>query len=199
MGTSGDKKPCVLRAYAEDKGDCPLVVVDLGFSSRNSSNGVVTAYHLDGFQCQFGALIDRVVEALLAVLSHSQTPLLVIEAPLSKLFRKGNPTFRFKTEGGRGWWYGPGATVALGAIELVDRLLSDTRLHGKTVLLAEAFCSHKAEATGDVEDAKLIFCNFAKTASENLNEGEWKPISACIEGIPPIRVFKHPVPINRLA
>jgi len=171
-------------------GKCPLMVVDLGFSSRNRSNGVVSCVHPEGGEYTFAEMIDVVVNDLVALLKDGP-PLLAIEAPLSKLFVEGNPAFRFDREEGRGWWYGPGATVALGAIEMIERLSQDGRLAGKTVLLAEAFCSHKAEATGHVQDALLIYHNFWQTAPVNFPVVNARPISDLIAGIPPVRVFAH--------
>jgi hypothetical protein len=196
MGPIAGSSHCSLKAYAPTNGDCPLVVVDLGFSSRNPSNGVVSPQHPEGLQRRFGDMADVVVADLLAILSEGKTPLLVLESPLSKLFcKKGNPTFRFTAEQGRGWWYSAGATVALGAVELLDRLYGEERLRGKTVLLAEAFCSHKVEATGDVDDARLIYSRFMATTPEKfITGGVLKPISPLIEGIPPVRVFTHPEP-----
>lgn len=52
---------------------------------------------------EFGKAVGVVVEAVLSIFDEEEKPLLVIEAPLSKLFVRGNPSFRFKTEEERGW------------------------------------------------------------------------------------------------
>ncbi|MCC5830890.1 MAG: hypothetical protein JJU36_15695 [Phycisphaeraceae bacterium] len=80
-----------------------MVVVDLGFSSRNRSAGIVSPTHCDGQEMEFGKAVGVVVEAVLSIFDEEEKPLLVIEAPLSKLFVRGNPSFRFKTEEERGW------------------------------------------------------------------------------------------------
>src|SRR5579871_2867701 len=99
-----------------------VISVDLGFSETAASCGLTWRGCKTPHGLPFGACVRRVVE----LVDKADSVALVLEAPLSATFTtEGNPVARDygatrsngrSMESGRGWYYGPGAIVALAAV-----------------------------------------------------------------------------------
>lgn len=168
----------------------PLVVIDIGYSEASSSCGVWSATLARCQGCQFHLAANRVGAELNRLLSASQRPMLVVEAPLSRSHNsKGNPAARGPFEGGRRWYVQPGATTCLGAIRLLEIL--GPMLTGK-VWIAEAFLSNKQGKSKHWHDAKTIFDQFWNGAPIEPSAPDCSPLCGDISGVPEVRVFHAP-------
>ena len=101
---------------------CPLVAVDVGFSSQRPTTGV--AYPLQSQNFKFREAVSVAAEQCQ---QHDEVAL-ILEAPLSAVFdANGNPQPRGDFERKpkpRGWYCGPGAATALSALFFFENLNS---------------------------------------------------------------------------
>ncbi len=194
-------------------------IVDMGYSNSSNSCGVCIVHDnkckdVDLEDISFAKLEEK-FEGFYTDCNNAEIGL-VIEAPLSILFdgnkklfdknKKGNPLGRkdFEKEGRvtRYWYYGAGATVALGALEFINRIKH--RLESDNIYLFEGFVSFKDTHNSDAQknehcnhckDAKLLY----KAIKDNeLNQDNIVPekygkytfigdyLNLKINGIPPI-------------
>jgi hypothetical protein len=146
-----------------------VVAVDLGFAEQDESCGIAwrRGATSDEASCKtFGGCIRRVTE-LMAAEARSA---LIIEAPLSGCFNAdGNPIARDygetrangrSLESGRGWYYGAGASVALGAVFFLRRIRDLLGRSEVTITLFEGFVSFKTKKTEHVDDARSLLGAF---------------------------------------
>lgn len=186
-----------------DKGNGhQLIAIDLGFAKvKSKSCGM--AWHNSNkevfmTQLDFGDLINKIS----IVTSSSNAPvILVIEAPLSILFKSGCPSFRgifeeprqkYNSKGEEywkafGWYHGTGAPVTLGAMKLVE--LIGALEKPENILLAEAFLSDKSGKTKHCKDAEQILTGFWSATIVDTYKGleAHKPIT---NGVPVVLTFK---------
>ncbi len=172
-------------AFEHEPANLPLIVVDIGYSSKKKSCGLAWTGKPSGNNFEFG----QAVEEIRKLLDYLANPVLVIEAALSTFHRhNGNPDYRGSFEKGRGWYWGSGAVSLIAAQRLLRQLTKGPGLE-RPVLLAEAFLSNKMQRTGHKSDAGLILRRFWHTQTEVLHNSP-EPASNLIRGIPSIRVFK---------
>jgi hypothetical protein len=172
-------------AFEREPANLPLIVVDIGYSSKRKSCGLAWTGAPSGINLEFG----QAVEEIRKLLDHLANPVLVLEAALSTFHRhSGNPDYRGSFEEGRGWYWGSGAVSLIAAQRLLRQLTKDPGLESP-VLLAEAFLSNKMRRTEHKSDAGVILRQFWHTQPEALSDG-LEPASNLIRGIPSIRVFQ---------
>jgi hypothetical protein len=147
-----------------------VIAVDLGFAENDESCGV--AWRRPGrnggeMELSFGDCLSFVAELVASV---PDVAALIVEAPLSGCFNDmGNPIAREydskwngkSLESGRGWYYGAGGAVALGAIFFLRRLRELTVIRPATIVLFEGFVSFKHQRTTHVDDARTLLELFA--------------------------------------
>ena len=180
------KKPFL--AIGELSKRVPLVVLDIGYSSRNKSCGVAWTGGAGPKNFRFGEAIEVVAKQL----SDNDAAAFVIEAPLSTYHNEsGNPEIRGEFEKGRGWYWGPGALCTIAAQRFLERLAPKLR-RGRRVLLAEAFLSNKPQRTDHRADAALILRRFRSIKPCSVRGG-LEPLLSIIEGVPEVRVFRGTV------
>jgi hypothetical protein len=150
--------------------DALVIAVDLGFAEQDESCGLAWRGEGESGQaaCTFGGCGRRIAE-LIATGSHRRAAL-IVEAPLSGCFNAdGNPVARDygeqranggSLESGRGWYYGAGACVALGAVFFLRRLRDVLAIGDVTIVLFEGFVSFKATKSEHVEDARKLLDAF---------------------------------------
>lgn len=122
-------------------GGLEVICIEIGFSV----DATTALYRLSddkGAIHSFGEGIT-VLGRWIKVALDDRGLLLIVEAPLSHRYSKGNPAIRFEKESGRGWWYGAGAIVSLAAGEMFRRLGPVARRSPSTLYIAEAFLSKK--------------------------------------------------------
>jgi len=174
------------RALESDARKKPLVVMDIGYSARQKSCGIIWDEQEKGDIYRFGTAIGKVADKLQE--DDFADAVLVLEAPLSTYHDEdGNPQIRTPAEKGRGWYYGPGAMTLQAARRFLWQLAPKLPDNGQ-LPLAEAFLSNKSGPTPDEVDAKQIRDGFWGAAPEPL-EPSCEPIISLIDGIPPVRVF----------
>jgi hypothetical protein len=172
-------------AFEHEPANLPLIVVDIGYSSRQKSCGLAWTGKPSGDNFEFGKAVEKIRQ----LLDHLANPVLVIEAALSTFHQQnGNPGCRGDFEKDRGWYWGSGAVSLLAAQRLLRQLTKGPDLK-RPVWLAEAFLSNKIQKTGHKSDAGLILRQFWCTRPKILCNG-FEPASNLIQGIPSIRVFK---------
>lgn len=168
-----------------DRKDYPLVAIDLGYSHKVASCGIMHSGITKPITLKFGAAIQEVVR----LVEHHDTLILILEAVLSTYHDEyGNPDIRGDFEKGRGWYYGPGVATYAAAIRFL-KILHQKCANNVTVYLGEAFLSFKETHSRHHDDAKIIYDYFWNTHSEKLKAGT-EPILDFIAGIPSVRVFK---------
>jgi hypothetical protein len=150
--------------------DANIFCIDLGFAQTgNKSNGVIYASSMDQVpkpkseNFTFAVSIDQISERICA-LDKSAKVVLVIEAPLSWNFNP-NPYLRGNFEKGRGWYYGPGASVCLAAHFFLSQLCEKLKCSKiQKISLVEAFLSNKpkGKASNHLEDAGRIYSYYGK-------------------------------------
>lgn len=168
----------------DDRKDCPLIAIDLGYSNNQRTCGIVHTYNKEPRSLKFGDTINEVVS-----LVEQYGPLiLILEAVLSTYHNEyGNPEIRGDFEKGRGWYHGAGVLTYAAAIRFL-RMLRQNCNSNSVVYLAEAFLSF--EHGSHPADALIIFNHFWETQPERLKDGT-EPILDFIDGIPSVRVFKR--------
>ena len=173
-------------AFEREPANLPLIVVDIGYSSKSKSCGLAwTDGPQQGTELEFGQAVEEVGE----LLGYLMNPVLVLEAPLSTFHGpNGNPDYRGPFEKGRGWYWGAGAVCLIAAQRLLHQLKT-VRSLDSPVWLAEAFLSNKMRRTEHREDAAAILVQFWDTSPQKLRDG-LEPASNLIRGIPSIRVFE---------
>ncbi len=187
-------------------------IVDVGYSSRNQSSGILRVRNnkytdKDLQDVGFSKLKKRFNDFYEE--NKNKKIGLVLEAPLSILFNKdGNPLGRgFEIEfseeytkkgnkkiiATRYWYYGAGATVTLGALEFIKRI--ESLLANDNIYLFEGFVSFKnkdIEKEEHYKDAELLYKAIKNhELHEPINDAEkYKFIGSYlnleINGIPPI-------------
>lgn len=180
-------RPFVALTRVAQRGDAPIIALDIGYSSSKPSCGIAWSGDDKPICCQFGKAIDKVFD----LWNQFDHPIVVIEAALSTYHqpRSGNPSLRGEFEKGRGWYWGPGAVSLVAARRFLEEFATRIPL-GKTVLLAEAFLSNKDERTAHVDDAEKIVKEFWNVEPCVLAAGaEIEPVTSLINGVPSIRVF----------
>lgn len=146
-----------------------VVAVDLGFAEQDETCGIAwrSGATTDEASCKtFGGCIRQIAE-LMAAETRSA---LIIEAPLSGCFNAdGNPIARDygetnangrSLESGRGWYYGAGASVALGAVFFLRRIRDLLGRSEVTIMLFEGFVSFKTKKSEHVDDARALLGAF---------------------------------------
>ncbi len=148
--------------------DALVIAVDLGFAEQDESCGLAwrAGATTEQESCAFGACVRRIAK-LVAV---EERAALIVEAPLSGCFNPdGNPVARDygetrangrSLESGRGWYYGAGASVALGAVFLLRRLRDALATNGARLVLFEGFVSFKTKRSAHVDDARTLLDGF---------------------------------------
>ncbi len=168
-----------------DRMDYPLLAIDLGYSHKKASCGIMHTGIKEPMSLTFGASIKEVIR----LVEQHLTLVLVVEAVLSTYHDKyGNPDIRGDFEKGRGWYHGPGVATYAAAIRLLGTLRQNSTSNA-TVYLAEAFLSFKKTRSSHSNDALIIFNSFWNTNTKKLKDGT-EPIQDFIEGVPSVRVFK---------
>jgi len=168
-----------------DRIDYPLVAIDLGYSHKKASCGIMHIGIKEPMSLTFGASIKEIIR----LVEQHPTLVLVLEAVLSTYHDEyGNPDIRGDFEKGRGWYHGPGIATYAAAIRLLGTLRQNFTSNA-TVYLAEAFLSFKGTPSSHSNDARIIFDAFWNTDTENLKDGT-EPIQDFIKGVPSVRVFK---------
>ena len=178
------------------------MIVDIGFSTRESSCGVwtgtgepdaVTSGEL--YAVTFGELKRKVIQE--AEKAYPSRLNLLLEAPLSVTFNKdGNPTRRLcdqyvikKKPNHRDFYVNAGASTLIAADHLLRALRTSDRQGD--VRLFEGFVSFKSKGTesSDIWDAlklKATVCNPTTACTSHPHKlgqaGEWIQTSACIFG-----------------
>lgn len=162
-----------------------MVAVDLGYSAKQASCGLMHKGLAEPVALTFGELTSALIDAL----NHDAPCVLAIEAVLSTYHTPaGNPDIRCDAERGRGWYYGPGVSTFAGALRLLQQLTSQVhRQH--PVYLAEAFLSFKKARTTHTSDALRIYREFHSVQVVAPCPGS-QPILANIRGLPPILCFQ---------
>ncbi len=164
----------------------PLIVIDIGYSARRRTCGMIWSGEAEGEACKFGASIRK--SAALLQVDGFEDAVLVLEAPLSVCHDEaGNPQLRAPSEKGRGWYYGAGAMTLIAAQHFLWELAM-LLPEGRELALAEAFLSNKPGPVAHVLDARRILAQFWGRPPEELAPGA-QPISPLIDGVPPVRVF----------
>jgi hypothetical protein len=149
-----------------------VIAVDLGFAEQGQTCGIAWRGATAGdasSSTTFGGCIRQIAE-LVAVEPRCA---LIIEAPLSGCFNAdGNPIARDygetrangrSLESGRGWYYGAGASVALGAVFFLRRLRDLLQHTEVTIVLFEGFVSFKTKKSEHVDDARVLLEAFVST------------------------------------
>jgi len=141
----------------------PLIVVDLGFSTKKPTCGLRPPGDAPARNRSFGPMARGVRRFLL----DHPSAVLVLEAPLSGCFEtNGNPRRRGTWEdadeenGAKGWYHGAASTVALAAQRLLTLLAEDPDLRGRTIPLAEAFLTRAVPIDDHAEVAQSIYDHF---------------------------------------
>jgi hypothetical protein len=166
----------------------PLVAIDLGYSNKKPSCGVMHTRLKEPQSLTFGACVKEVTR----LVEKHRTLVLVVEAVLSTYHDEhGNPAIRGAFQKGRGWYHGPGVATYAAAVRLL-RTLRLAFSGNATAYLAEAFLSFKETRSSHSNDARIIFDSFWDTATEKLPDGT-EPIQDFIEGVPQVRVFRLPI------
>ena len=162
----------------------PLVAIDLGYSHKNASCGIMHSGIQEPRSLTFGASIKEVIR----LVEQHRKLILVIEAVLSTFHDvHGNPDIRGDFEKGRGWYYGAGVLTYAAANRFL-RTLHQNVSGNATIYLAEAFLSFKETHSSHSNDALIIFNSFWNTNSEILEQGI-EPILDFVEGVPSVKVF----------
>jgi hypothetical protein len=173
-------------ALAPDVDGTKLLVIDIGYSSTRHTCGVAWSGQSEAEECTFGEAIEKSADVL--GLQGNGRTVLVLEAVLSMRHdSKGNPGIRGAFERGRGWYYGAGAVTLIAA----QRFLSELAMRlpePQTVVLAEAFLTHKRTPGSHAADASKILAEFWSREPVELDRGV-EPISPLIHGVPPVRSF----------
>ncbi len=169
----------VIKEISEIKSIEKWFIVDIGYSNGQNSCGVLT---IENDRCSLQDItfsqLQQLFKDFYSGNKNTKTGL-VLEAPLSILFdEKGNPLGRvFEKEeetiskdgkekilikSTRYWYYGAGATVTLGALEFLNRVIDI--LINNNIYLFEGFVSFKKESEKEERkkekhfyDAKLLF------------------------------------------
>ena len=155
-----------------------VIAADVGASSKRRTFGL--AWQERGEKPEktsvtFGVAVKMIYDL---ILKHRKV-VLILEAPLSGLSMNQCPAHRsFEIDPPRipgksisdyrGWYYGAGATTALSAMILLQRLQAlDTNLHQHqaTIVLYEGFVSFKRSRQSDVDDAVALLGCFLRKFS----------------------------------
>ncbi len=175
------------RFHALHDGDAgsDLIVVDIGYSAKKKSCGLLWTSADKPVDMAFGEAIDKTVE----LLNSGSKYVLVLEAVLSTFHSpNGNPCIRGNFEQGRGWYYGPGVLSFVAAMRFLHEVAKGINL--ASVPLAEAFLSNKVSPTSHGSDARVIYEKFWHQAEVHLNRGV-ESGSAIIQGVPTVRDFSE--------
>lgn len=165
----------------------PLVVVDIGYSRARASCGL--CHEAESGNHRFGVAVQRTAAALHELAVAGTRPVLVLEAPLSQCHTAtGNPEPRGEFEVGREWYYGAGASTALGAQRFLREIAAMLEPQYLPLGVAEAFLSNKPGRTRHEQDARLIWDRFWQLAPEPLHT-RCESLSPLVVGVPPVRVF----------
>lgn len=164
--------------------ESPLVAIDLGYSHKAASCGIMHSGLKEPAMLQFGPTIEEVIR----LTENTDRLVLILEAVLSTYHDEhGNPDIRGGFEKGRGWYYGPGVATYAAAVRFL-RILRRKCTGNSIVYLAEAFLSFKKKPSSHCNDALIIFNSFWDTPTQRLKDGT-EPILDFINGIPNVRVF----------
>lgn len=157
----------------------------MGHSRERKTVGVATSFWDAPQRLRFGEAVATIRKLLRE--TDGQRILLIIEAPLSVLYNAhGNPAYRFEQEVGHPWYCGPGATVCLGAMRLLEEVARGLPRAAR-VFIAEAF-HPRADGDRDDQVAEEILVGWDRAQETELAAG-CTPISRCIWGTPPVRLF----------
>ena len=122
----------------------PVLAIDLGFAFQSKSCGLSS----DEKSVNFAEAIHKTFDWINNN-RESKEMVLIIEAPLSSAFRKGNPIprGRFETHrddddlNRRHWHHNAGGAMSLASLYFLRELLRDCREIDATVFLVEGFVS----------------------------------------------------------
>lgn len=170
----------------------PIAAVDLGYSARSRSCGLMYPDLQEPRSLTFG---DCVREVCTWVKLHGDV-ILVLEGVLSTYHQpNGNPDIRGSFEKGMGWYYGPGAVTVLAARRFLTQMEQMVQQNVR-VCLVEAFVSFKRKGRTHTDDALLIYRHFNDAFQPDLRDG-CEPIIASIGAAPPVLSFTEWVGADR--
>jgi len=166
------------------RSDLPLMVVDLGYSARRPSCGLMH----EGLSRPESLMFGECISAVRRRIEETGDGILVLEGVLSTYHDdRGNPDIRGSFEKRMGWYYGPGAVTLAAARQFLGELQKRAQVEA-TIYLVEAFLSFKHRHRSHCEDALTIFRHFREAPVQDLRPG-CVPILPDVHGVPPVRSF----------